>query len=80
MSILGAGEMAQPANLYLQALVSHMGTSVCPSCSSSIPVPCLWHNKAVEDDPRLWDPASREAWKSSASCLHISSFPAFVAI
>ena len=31
-----------------------------PGSPASLPAPCLWPGKAVEDDPKLWDPAP--AW------------------
>ena len=49
--------MAQLANPLLLALASHMGTGPYPSCSTAHPAPCLWPGKAVQDDPKPWDPA-----------------------
>ena len=34
-----------------------MGASSNPGGPASLPAPCLWPGKAVEDNPKLWDPA-----------------------
>ena len=43
--------------LTLNAPGSYMDTSSNPSGPASHPAPCLWPGKAVEDGPKLWDPA-----------------------
>ena len=47
------------------------------SCPASIPAPCLWPGKAIDDGPNPWDPAPVwETWKSS--WLQIDEAPAIV--
>ena len=36
-----------------------------PGCPTSLPAPCLWPGKAVEDSPKLWDPAP--TWETRKS-------------
>ena len=38
-----------------------------PSDPASLPAPCLWPWKAVEDGPKLWDPAP--AWETQKRLL-----------
>ena len=46
---------------------SHMGASSNPGSPASLPAPCLWPGKAVEDGPKLWDPAP--AWETRKRLL-----------
>ena len=41
------------------------GSTGCnPGSPTSIPTPCLWPEKAVEDGPMFWDPAPVwDTWK-----------------
>ena len=41
----------------LARLGSHMGTGSNPGSPASLPAPCLWPRKAVEDGSKLWHPA-----------------------
>ena len=59
------------------------GCQFYPGSPASLPAPCLWPRKAVEDDgPRLWDPAPAwETWKRLLAldrhrigrCAHLGS-------
>ena len=46
---------------------SHMGASSNPGSPASLPASCLWPEKAVEDSPKLWDPAP--AWETRKRLL-----------
>ena len=46
---------------------SHMGAGSNPSSPASLPAPCLWPGKAVEDGPKLWEPAP--AWETRKRLL-----------
>ena len=58
------------------------GASSNPSSPTSLPAPCLWPGKSVEDGPKLWDPAlAWETWRRLLAldrhrisrCTHIGS-------
>ena len=53
-----------------------------PCSPASLPAHCLWHKKAVEDGPQVWDPApALENWRrrlasdqhSISRCAHLGS-------
>ena len=44
-----------------------MGAGSNPGSSTSYPAPCLWPGKAVEDGPKLWDPAP--VWETQKRLL-----------
>ena len=46
---------------------SHVGAGSGPGSPASLPAPCLWPGKAVEDGPRLWEPAP--AWETRRRLL-----------
>ena len=46
---------------------SHMGASSNPGSPTSLLAPCLWPGKAVQDGPKLWDPAP--AWETRKRLL-----------
>ena len=46
---------------------SHMGAGSNPGSPASLPAPCLWSRKAVEDGPKLWDPSP--AWETRKRLL-----------
>ena len=63
MQVYGPGAVAQVVK-GLARPGSHMGASSNPSSPASLPALCLWPGKAVEDSPKLWDPAPTwETWK-----------------
>ena len=46
---------------------SHMGTGSNHGSPASLPAPCLWPGKTVEDGPKLWDPAP--TWQTQKKLL-----------
>ena len=81
---VGPGAVAQVVKVL--ALNARMGSHMCagssPGSPASLPAPCLWPRKAVEDYPKLWDPAP--AWEirkrllasdrhSIGRCAHLGS-------
>ena len=64
----GPGAVAQVVKgPHLARPGSHMGAGSNPGSPASLPAPCLWLGKAVEDGPKLWDPAP--AWETRKSLL-----------
>ena len=59
-----------------------MGAGSNPGSPASLPALCLWPRKAVEDGPKLWDPAPvwetqkrflASDWRSIGHCAHLGS-------
>ena len=67
LGVLGPGAVAQVVKVLALHARHHMGAGSNPGSPTSHPAPYLWPGKAVEDGPKLWEPAP--AWETRKRLL-----------